>query len=229
MRKMLRYAICVAALLPFMQSCVDNDYDIDELNKNAVFKTPPVPFGDIDRLWLEGLYGIEFPEINMDELPDWVLETELPLDSIAKEQTLENLFTEDIIDKFFFEGAGNDVILEAYTDIHIFRDDDEPVNEEFKIALLIDVLDANSNVIEGIKILKDDGTANSFTSANNQKIQVRFPCGKFNLMKQASGLKLTFLIKATRVNIAYLLSRRDKDYIDIRNVILKTGGIHIKF
>jgi hypothetical protein len=200
---------------------VDNDYDMDDLNKEAVFKIPPVPFGNIDKFDIETIArdnGTIPEDLDLDAFDG----TPIDLETGYYSETIENLFTEDIIDKFFFEGAGDDVVLKADADIHLLRNDGEEENLEFLLNAVMRVTDESGNELP--VIIPYSGY---LYSKDNQPVEVRFPKEYFHYMKDASGLKFTFGIKTHINNIGAVLD--GDNYIQLRNVLLTSAGMKFKF
>ncbi|GAB6012084.1 hypothetical protein [Viscerimonas tarda] len=226
MLRVLKYAFGLMALALFMPSCVEKEYDIDDLNKDALFNVPPVPFGSIDTFFVQGLLGVD--------IPDWV---ELPPiidnpylsepDTIAKEQIIDNIFSKDIIDQFFHESATSDVILEAVADVHVLRGVNNAANENIAIDAVLEITDSRGQVINEFRIPMPD----KLVSKDNQPFKIRFPHQQFGYMKDASGLRFVFIIRATAQDLLNIITKDDdkEDYIFIRKIVLKSGGLHFTF
>ena len=206
MGKLSMYAlVCVLFVLLFMPACINNDFDTDKLNKDGSFQIPPVPLGNVDTIWIEGL-----PEVPV--LPEGV---EIPqsFETDARREVISNLFTKDILDKFFNEKAKSDVKLEAKADILILNEfAGLEVDVEFEVA------DFNGEVIPEVKI-----PSQKLAYGEGQDFVIRFPKESFKYMKDAKDLNLIFVIKAQSISIT------DNDYALIRDVVLKSGGIHFEF
>ncbi|MDR1808928.1 MAG: hypothetical protein LBR34_00800 [Prevotella sp.] len=231
MSKFLKVACCLIAALPFMQSCVDNDYDIDDLNKDAVFKIPPVPFGDIIK------FDIETLALNTELIPDDFFDNAdyqgrpVNLETGTYSETVNDIFTEDIIKKFFYEDAEEDVLLKAKIDIHLLRDSistetgEHVVKEknlDFLARIIINVIDKDGDVLP--VIIPYSGI---LYSMDNQDAEIRFPNSYFGDMKNASGLKFTFGIKTYVGDIGRVLD--GENYIQLKNVVLSSAGMKFKF
>ena len=214
MLKNIRYAVYLTAAFLSMQSCVDNEYDIDNLDKNAMFLMPPIPIGNIDTFKIEVLESGTIPE-ELQGFPEFTLEgTE-----IVKEQVIEGLFTEDILDQLFNENATKDVKLDAKVDLKIL---DEA--SQVKASMLVHVLDARGRVIEAVKIPNPE----TLKYGEEQDFSIIFPHEYFSKMKNAQDLKLTIILRAEHINLNNILLDLD-DYIYIKNVVLKGAEYHFKF
>jgi hypothetical protein len=200
---------------------VDNDYDMDDLNKEAVFKIPPFPFGNIDKFNIEEIVrdnGMIPEDLDLSNFQG----VSIDLETGYYSETAEGLFTEDITDKFFFEGAGEDVVLKADADIHLLRNDGEEENLEFLVRAAMYVTDKDGNELP-VKI----PYSGNLYSKDNQPIEIRFSKEDFSYMKDASGLKFVFGIKTHIGNIGTVLD--GNNYIQLRNVLLASAGMKFKF
>lgn len=194
--------LIMSSVSALLYSCIDNDYDIDDLNKDALLKTPPIILGNIDTIWVETLPD-DFPPIS------------LPIEGeqISKSDIISGLFTHDILNKFFNEKTKEDVVLESKIDLRIM-----PESEDLRIEIFCEVLNAENSVLNNIKI-KEQTLVNGL----NQDFSITFPHEYFSDMQQASSLKFTFRLTAKTL----VLSK--KDFIYIKEVILKSGGMHFEF
>lgn len=196
---------CILFVLLFMASCINNDFDTDKFNKDGSFLIPPVPLGNIDTIWIDGLPEVPIPPVGI-EVPQY-FEIE------ARREIISDLFTKDILDKFFNEKAKGDVRLESVADISIMT---KSSGLEVKVAF--EVADYNGEVIEEVKI-----PSQTLVYGEGQMFTVQFPQEYFKYMKNAKDLNLIFVIKAQSINIT------NNDYALLRNVVLKSGGIHFEF
>jgi len=207
MNKLFKHAmLCmVATVVMFVSSCVDNDFDWDDINKNGVFEIPPVPIGDIDTIWMNVLPPVTIPPLGI-EIPQG-FETE------ARKEVVEGLFTKDILDKFFNEKAKKDVKLESVADINILGE-----NSGLEVKVKVEVVDANGDVIPQVVI-----PTQTLYYGTEQDFDIVFPVESFKYMKNARDLNLIFVIKANSIRIT------DNDYAYIKNIVLKSGGLHFEF
>lgn len=194
----------IILLIIFLPSCVDNDYDIDDLNKNAVFKIPPIPLGNLDSLYINQLEnislppGISFPNIK------YVLG-----------DTIKGLFSEEDISKFFPQNAEDGDYSAFVSKIDIGLKD---INNSTNVIILFEVLDNLGRVIEEIDIPKQ-----SITVRKDQDFRIEFKSEYMKYMKNAKDLKLIISITAS---IPTEIST--DDYIFIKNISLQTSGLHFK-
>jgi hypothetical protein len=197
MKTFSRVAITVLAIMS-IQACVDKDYDLDNLNNEAVFHVPPVPVGTVDTAWFKS---------NIVEVP-------VPPGmsfSFALRYVMGNLFTSDVIEKFFFEGAG-DVSLDGKIDIVI-----SSLNQDVRITTLMSILDENEEPIEDITI--ENGL---LTNSIGQPFKLGIKGEHARYMAGASGVEIIFLFE----NISSISLDRN-DYLLIKDLVLKTGGMFI--
>lgn len=192
-----------------MQSCMDDDYDFDDMDKNANFLIPPVPIGDIDVFKIDELdFGVIPPGI---EIPP----TGLPIEvEEVYEQTVESLFTEDILDKFFYKDAKGDVVLESKVDIDIMDN-----NPDVTIDIVIQIIDDNGRAMTEVKIPKPA----RLKCGENQSLNIVFPNEYFDEMQTAKDLKFIIVLKSKTINIS------SEDYIYIKEIVLKSSGLHFEF
>ncbi|NDW19353.1 hypothetical protein D0T53_10580 [Dysgonomonas sp. 216] len=202
MRKHFKYALCALAGI-IMLSCIDSDYDIDDINTDSHFKIPTVPFGNIDTIWIETLPEIPIPPI------------EIPLEEmkVAKKEILPNIFTKDIIDKFFNENAKENVVFEGTADVKILTED-----SGLNIEVKFEVVDESGYVIDAVKI------PNQYLEyGKDQGFKMIFPRQYFGLMQNAKDINIIFILSAERIHLTY------NDFVFIKDIKLKSGGIHFDF
>ena len=210
MLKIIRCGLCMIIALLCMQSCVDNDYDIDDFNKDAEFLIPPVPIGNVDTFWVDILPpGTIPPGITIPSLGN----------QIVKEQTIQNLFTEDILDKFFYEDANADVKLESKVDIDILGP-----SSGIEIDVIVQVIDYDEITgVETVNTHMKVPNPQTLRFGKNQKFDIVFPVQYFKYMENARDLKMIIVMKANNIFIS------ENDYFFIKDVVLKSGGLHFKF
>ncbi len=193
------------ALSAVLYSCIDNDYDFDDLNKDGSFNIPPVPIGNVDTFWIETLEpgqvppGIEIPGNGSVEV---------------KEQLLENLFSTDILDKFFNENAKEDVVLQSKVDVDVLNSASGIV-----IDVFVSIIDNDGTVNQRVKIPNPE----KIYYGNDQDFNIIFPVEYFADMQEARDLKLTLVMTAD------YLTFTEKDFVFIKDVVLKSGGLHFSF
>lgn len=200
MKFLTRFLSVILFLSLLLFSCIDKDYDWDNLDKTGVLNIPPVMFGNIDTMYLDGLSEGIIP--GGIPIPDW---------SIAKSDTIIGLFDGDAIKDFFFDGAG-DVGISAKADIDV---DVEGVS----IDIYCFPVDYDGNIIEEVKINKQ-----TLTTGKDIDFSITITSDDMKYMENAKDLGLTIVIRAKDASIWI----GKNDYIFIRNVIIKTGGYHIE-
>lgn len=201
-----KFCALLFALLSFcfLQSCVDKEYDFDNLNKEGTFYIPPVPLGSIDTIFVTMLDGLP-------SIPDSLIPPGIG-NSVAFSDTIKGLFNEDVNSRFFFDGAGN-VSLQTDADLHVLT---EASNVRAMIGF--SVLDENGKLINEVKIPSVE-----LVYGVNAGKQILFASQYMKYMANASDLHITIVIKAES------LSFNSKNYLLFNNVVLKSGGISFDF
>jgi hypothetical protein len=179
---------------------VDPDYDLDTLDKGAVFHIPPVPVGSVDTAFLTG-------EGKVIQLPPGVFA------DFRLQYPIEGIFTEDIIDKFFFEGA-------------------ETASLVGKIDVMIASINSDANIVAQMSIINEEGdeidgfeqAESQLTNTANQDFALTIKKEQMHLMKDARGVLITFVFSGlTSVGLD------PDDYLLLHDLVLKTGGMHFDF
>lgn len=201
MKKLCELMISVIIVFVCMVSCIDKDYDIDDLDKNGVFKVPPVLLGNIDTIWL-------------DILPEGVppISFAIPGMQITKTERIEGVFSEDVLDKFFAESSVGNVSLESKVDVFV----DDAMN--FSMDIYPYVINSNGTVNNNVKIEKQ-----TLAKGPNQAFSIVFKKEDFKYMQDANGIQLTIVLKADQIALG------DRDYVYLKSVVLKSGGLHFEF
>jgi hypothetical protein len=189
-----------AVLLLTAQACVDKSYDLGELDKDAVLNIPPVPVGTVDTAWFKS---------NLD-----TVKVEIPgfLGTFAMEYSIKNFFTEDIISKFFFDGA-DDVTLKGKLDIFITG-----INANALITMRVNIIDK-----EGEPILEIPFEDTQVANRASQDFILLIDKARVPYMATASGVKITFIFS----NLGTIALTRD-DFLVLNSLVLKTGGMLIE-
>jgi len=201
MKKLCKRMVFVIALSLSVIGCIDNDYDIDDLDKNAVFKVPPVLLGNVDTIWI-------------DLLPDGFPPISLPIEGeqITKTENIIGIFTDDIVDKFFNEKATANTTLQAKVDVLITE------SENLNIDIYANVINQDGSVNENVIIDKQ-----SLVNGTEQKLSLVFKKEDFAYMKDASNLRLTIVMTAKSITLS------EGDYVYMKSAVLKSGGLHFEF
>lgn len=198
MKQLIRFII-IAISSFFSISCVNREYNWDNLDKTGVLNIPPVMFGNIDTIYLEGLSEAIIPE----GIP-------VPDAAISKSDTIKGLFDGDVIEDFFFDGAGN-IEISAKADIDVAI-----------TGVTIDIycfpVDYQGKYIEEVKIDKQ-----TLTTGKDINFSIAIASEDMKYMENAKDLGLIIVLQSKN---AYVWIGED-DYIFIKNVIVKTGGYHI--
>lgn len=194
------FPIFISLSLTF-SSCIDKDYNWDDLDRTGVLRIPPVMFGNIDTIYLEGLPNAIFP--GGIPLPDWI---------IAKSDTIKGLFDGDAVRDFFFEGAGA-VEISAKADIDL-----EISGVTIEIGFY--PIDYEGQTIKEVEINKQILSVN-----HDQEFSIIVSSEHMKYMENAKDLGLTIILRTDNASIWI----GEDDYIFIKNIIVKTGGYHIDF
>lgn len=198
MKQLIRFII-IAISSFFFLSCVNSEYNWDNLDKTGVLNIPPVMFGNIDTIYLEGLSEAIIPE----GIP-------VPDAAITKSDTIKGLFDGDVIEDFFFDGAGN-IEISAKADIDV-------ATTGVTIDIYCFPVDYQGKYIEEVKIDKQ-----TLTTGKDINFSITIASEDMKYMENAKDLGLIIVLQSKN---AYIWIGED-DYIFIKNVIVKTGGYHI--
>ncbi|MDR0765649.1 MAG: hypothetical protein LBF09_01755 [Odoribacteraceae bacterium] len=193
----LHVVIAAVACLFVTRACVDKDYDLGELDKEAVINIPPVPVGSVDTAWFKS----NLVEIEIPGLPG----------TLALEYLVEGLFTEEVAEKFFFEGAG-DISLEGKLNVFITG-----INADANITARLNIIDRQGENINAILI--DDSQVKNKTI---QDFVLHIDSEYTPYMADADGIKITFIFEG----LENITLDRD-DFLVLDNLVLKTGGMHV--
>lgn len=185
MKKVLNYNIIgIVILFLFMQSCVDKEYDSDNLNTNIELNLPPVPLGGFDTIFVNFLPAIP-PEIVVGA-------------RVALSDTIRGLFDKNTIDRFFFEGSRG-VVISAKLDAMVM-----PQESGLEIEILLNIINADRTRNEFVKI-----PSQTIVSAKNQNFEIRIGPEYMKYMKDARDLHFIFAIKVAAINF----TRQDYIYL----------------
>lgn len=194
---------CVFFLF-FLQSCVDKDYDWDDMNKEAQIPLPPVFVGSYDKIVIMDLD--DFQEIPPIELPGVGV-------SHAYGYVFEDLFTEDAIDNFFYEG--NHVTLSGLIDIQVLGS-----NSNLSVGIIFKVLDEDMNEIEEIVIPNEANL--KYGKDQAIKIEIASEYMKYFKSRSAKHLKANLVIKANSIQLT------KADYIEFKNIVMRSKGLQVE-
>ena len=144
MKHLIKFMFLVTFSVILMQSCVNKDYDWDDIDKSGVLSIPPVMFGNVDTIYLEGLPEGILPE--GISIPDF---------SLTKSDTIRGIFDGDAVKDFFFDGAGAvEISAKADLDLEI---------SGLSIDLYFEVINYSNQVIKDVKIADFDHIKKSGT------------------------------------------------------------------
>ncbi|MDU1891609.1 MAG: hypothetical protein E6767_13055 [Dysgonomonas sp.] len=181
-----------------LSSCVDKEYDWNNIDKNGIIKIPPIPLGNIDTIYLEGL-------------PRWDESWGIPLPdgAIGLRYTIDNIFSGNAVKNFFFEGA-NTVEISSKIDIDL-----ETIGVTLEIRL--NVIDQSGNKIGQVVI-----PSQILTTGKDLAFSIKIETQYMPYMENAKDLELVIILQT---NNALLWIGKD-DYLFLKDAIVKTGGFH---
>lgn len=185
------------------QSCVDKDYDWDDVDTKGKIVLPPILIGSFEPIILDEALP-EIPPI--EGLPDLGF-------SFAYDHVFEDLFNDDLIDYFFYEG--NVVRLIGVADVSVF----DKSNKDAKIEMGISfkVLDDEGKEINEIKIPNQI----NLTEKDNQPIEIKIESEymKYFESRSARSLKAVIVIKSSSIHL------KEDASVSIRNVVMKSNAL----
>lgn len=198
MNTLYKIILCALMFTLILQSCVDKDYDWDNLDTGGIISIPPIPLGKIDTIFIHGLPQGYIP----DGIP-------IPNGSIARSDTIRGLFDESAIKKFFYEGNETvEILSKVDLDLEI---------SGVTIDIYISIIDGNKKRINEIVIPKQ-----SLTTKINQEFNVKIDSQYMKYMQNAMDLQLTIVLSSANATIWL----GPDDYIYLRGTIIKTGGFY---
>lgn len=173
------------------------DKDFDDINKNIEFNVPPIPLGSLDTIYVGNLPYIPV-EINY---------------TVA--DTIKGLFDEDTNKRFFYDGA-DDVELVGNMDIVL----GEPSMQSTTLTISVNIID----LIDGQYVenqAKVTIAPVTFTPKINQPFTIKIAADQMQYMKYANGLRFKVNFNLPTVNL------KNTDYLLLKDVVIKTGGISL--
>jgi hypothetical protein len=183
-----------------MQSCIDKDYDLDDVNKQAYVSPGGIVF-PLDNI-IEPIYLENLPQIP------------IPISGeVTFVNTVEGIFTEDMNEKFFFPGEdASDVEFTALVDVNI-----QGRAETLEIIIKPEILNEDERV-DNI-VLAEQRLRNQDNNSFSMKIRKE----DMDKMQYASDIKFIITVKATN----YLPV--SGDVIKFKDLKLsKKGGFHLE-
>lgn len=201
MRHLKIKILTILIIILAVQSCVDKEYDWNNLDTNGVIYIPPIPLGSLDTIHLHGL--------PLGELPSGI---PIPDFSIVKGYEISGLFEGNAVKNFFFEGA-NAVEISFKIDVDL----------EIKgivIDVYLDVMNQDDQKNTQVIIPKQ-----RLVIGKKQQLTVRIGPEYMKYMENAKDLRYTFAIIGKDATIWI----GENDYIYMGEAIIKTGGFHYDF
>lgn len=201
---------CILLSPFFMQSCVDKDYDLDDVNKEAQFNLPPVPYGDFKPIILKEL--VPLPVIPpIEGLPDIGVK-------IAYDYVFEDLFNKDFIDYFFYEG--NNVALNGVVDVVVLKPNSSAT---LSLGMTFKILDEENGEIQEIKFpnqpIFNNGKAQPF------EIKIESQYMKYFEARNAKHLKVYLVLESSSLtNID-----AENAYVEFKDIVIKSDALQFDF
>lgn len=171
-------------LILSMQSCIEKEYDSDNLNTEIELNIPPVPLGGFDTIHVNFLPSVP-PEIVLGA-------------RIALSDTIRGLFNTSTISRFFYEGSTG-VVISAKVDAMVM-----PMESGLEIEVILNVINRDRTRNEFVKI-----PPQKLVSAKNQNFEIRIGPEYMKYMKNARDLHFIFGIKVGAINF----TRQDYIYL----------------
>lgn len=205
--KLLKLSLIITIVSAlFLSSCIEDEYDWDDMNTGGILNIPPIPLGEFEKMFF-----VDFDLIGSGPI---VIEG-LPMVEVKYAETLRNILGESVVKDFFHDymnEVGRDVSIEGELDMDLSGD----ING-WKMRMDFDVLDADEKVIPGVKIAGLNSIKNG-----KQKLSIDFPRQYGGLMKNAQHLRIrvTFI---TPENI----SLDGEESIHLTNLVVKTAGYFV--
>lgn len=130
----------------------------------------------------------------------------------VRQDTIKGLFGGSAVKKFFYDGADG-VALQGVADVELKYIKEGSINVAFV------VIDKDGLPNQGMKI--PDVELNN--NEKGQLLAIKFPAEGMAYMANAKDLLLTITVKAGSVSF------HADDYIYIKEIVIKTGGIYFEF
>lgn len=169
-----------------IQSCIDKEYDFDNLNKNVEVKVPPIPLGSLDTIFVNFLPSIP-PEIILGA-------------KVTLSDTVRGLFDENTISTFFYEGS-DDVVISSKIDVMVM-----PQTSGLRLDVILNIIDRDKKRNEFVKI-----PIQTLTFGKNQDFSIRIKSEYMKYMKNARDLHFIFAFSVSAINFNrtdYIFIRR---------------------
>lgn len=184
MKYLVIYIKTIVILFCSMQSCIEKEYDSDNLNTEIELNIPPVPLGGFDTIHVNFLPAVP-PEIVIGA-------------RVALSDTIRGLFNPTTISRFFYEGSTG-VVISAKVDAMVM-----PSESGLEIEVLLNIIDRDRTRNQFVKI-----PSQRLVSAKNQNFEVRIGAEYMKYMKNARDLHFIFGIKVASINF----TRQDYIYL----------------
>lgn len=185
MRKSIGYIVVgIIILLLSMQSCVDKEYDTDNLDTNVELNVPPIPLGGFDTIFVNFLPTLP---------PDVVIGARVVLSD-----TIRGLFDRTTVERFFYEGSTG-VVISGKLDAMVM-----PEESGLEIEVQLNVINEDNTRNEFVKI-----PPQRITSTVDQNFEIRIRPEYMKYMKNARHLHFVFGIRVAAINF----TRQDYIYL----------------
>lgn len=193
---------CLIAL--FTTSCINEDYNLDNIDKQGVFSPEgiSIPVGNLNKIELD----FEFEGI---------------LDEAGYEKDFEDFFTESLFDRFIIkkdgkeEGIGN---IEFSADFRAYIKNEK---SEITVSVIAQALDERGQKI--VEMFNDEMYANNNEDElEDQPFILKVAKEDMIKMRRAKILRFSFKVNTREFDV----SNEDDNYVEIKNMLIKsTGGI----
>ena len=199
MKYLLKSLLTVATFVLLLQSCVNKAYDFDNIDTSGVFNIPPIMLGNIERIELVNLpIGVLPPDIQIPNL------------SMVVSETLYDIFGEEVVENFFFDGAGAFAIEAREVNLHL------PLSGA-RIDLFFNVLDSEGSSLPGVNITSQHLMAGQ----QGQRLLIEINEQSMRSMNNAQSLEMVLAISSP----AGATVIPGDSYLELNSVIVRTGGI----
>ena len=186
----------------FVSSCVNHEYDSDNIDKQVVFSQNGlnIPVGSFDKIMLE-------------------FEIQGEIDSLSYEKDFQGFFTEELYKMFVIEENGVDKgigYLELAADFSAYIKNDK---EKIAMTVHAEVLDYKEKTlfVIGNNVLYASNNEDNLTV---QPFSIKINKEDIPKLKKADILRFTFKLDAANITI----SSEDGNFVNIQNMRIKSSG-----
>lgn len=189
-------------ILLALQSCIDSEYNWDNINTEGVLNIPPIPLGN---------YEVTLNRLDFDVQYDKGIE--IPSFTFQFDDTIKDIFSSNSVKDFFHEYMTRDLSIEGELDMNVLTESNISIDIQFN------VLDVNNKIIKQVEI---EGTDK--LQPGKQNLTIIFPKEDAIYMKDSEHLLLKVRVRTPN----QLFAPKDTDYILLKDLIIKTGGYYVE-